>query len=213
MYEFPRLLSRVHSHVNVMGYEVLSVLVIGAIIGFFHLNFGLILGFLNELHHGFAHAFFAKISWIVLEAGIIMAVLASMNIIANPLSWVGIAVAVAGIVMLGLGEGVRGFIEIPALFSTMLSYMRLGAVGLASVGLAVVVNEKLAAPFFHKGGLFILVGIVIMLFGHGINLLLGIIGPFLHGIRLHYVEFFSKFYQGGGEEYQPFAPKVEGDGK
>jgi len=106
--------------------------------------------------------------------------------------------------MLGKGEGIQGIVELPSLFSNMLSYMRLGAVGLASVGLAVVVNEELAMPFIEKGGVFILIGILIMLLGHGINILLGVIGPFLHGVRLHYVEFFSKFFQGGGKEYTPF---------
>ena len=208
--DFPRLLNRAHGQINVMGFEILSVLVIGAIVGFLHLNFGLLVGFINEFRsHGFKHALEAKLSWIILEIGIILAVLSLINILVPVLLWVGIGLAVLGIVLLGIGEGIQGLVEIPALFSNVLSYMRLGAVGLASVGLAVVVNEKLAMPFIEKGGFFIAVGIVIMLMGHIINLLLGIIGPFLHSIRLHYVEFFSKFYHGGGEEYKPFAKQME----
>ena len=202
--DFPRVLMRTHDHINVLGYEVLSVLVIGAIVGFFHLNFGFIIGFLNELKsHGFAHAFMAKLSWIVLEFGLIGIVLGVLGIV-PALMWIGVVVAVLGVGLLWKGEGIQGVVEIPALFSNTLSYMRLGAVGLASVGLAVVVNEKLALPFFDKGGVFIFVGILIMLLGHGINILLGVIGPFLHGVRLHYVELFSKFFHGGGEEYKPF---------
>ena len=207
IYEFPRLLNRAHSSTNVFGYEVLTILVIGAIIGFFHLNLGYLMGFFNELHHhGFKHAFLAKISWIIIQLGVILAVL-PMAGMAGGLTWVGLAVAIIGIICLGIGEGVQGIVELPAIFSNILSYMRLGAVGLASVGLAVVVNEELAMPFIRKGGIFIFIGIFIMVVGHGINLLLGVLGPFLHGVRLHYVECFSKFFKGGGVEYSPFAKK------
>jgi len=78
---------------------------------------------------------------------------------------------------------------------------------LGSVGLAVVINEELAGPFLQKGGAYIALGILIMFIGHGINLLLGVIGPFLHGVRLHYVELFSKFFHGGGIEFKPFGGK------
>lgn len=208
IWEFPHLLSRAHSHVTIFGFEVLTILVIGALIGFIHLNAGLILGFINEWHHhGLKHAFFAKMSWLILQAGIILSVVAGITSLGTGVLWMGIAIAVAGVIFLGLGEGIQGIVELPSLFSNMLSYMRLGAVGLASVGLAVVVNEELALPLMEKGGIFILIGIIVMLLGHGINLLLGIIGPFLHGVRLHYVEFFSKFFQGGGLPFEPFAKK------
>lgn len=195
--DFPRILNRVHGHINVLGYEILSVLVIGAIVGFVHVNLAFLVGFYNELKsHGLWHAVAAKLSWLILEAGIILALFINVPI--------GIVLSLIGFTLLAVGEGVQGLVEIPALASNMLSYMRLGAVGLASVGLAVVVNENLAMPFIEKGGIFIVIGILVMFIGHTINMMLGVIGPFLHGIRLHYVEFFSKFFQGGGVEYEPF---------
>lgn len=209
VYDFPRLLQRTHGHMNVFGYEILSVLVIGAIIGFIHLNIGFIVGFINEYHaHGLKHAILAKLSWLIVQAGLIMVLLSATGIWALS-SFIGTAIAIIGAIMLIVGEGIQGAIELPALFSNMLSYMRLGAVGLASVGLAVVVNENLALPLFQKGGIFILIGILVMIMGHAINILLGVIGPFLHGVRLHYVEFFSKFFKGGGELYQPFAKRKQ----
>jgi V/A-type H+-transporting ATPase subunit I len=39
---------------------------------------------------------------------------------------------------------------------------------------------------------------------HALNLALGALSPTIHSLRLHYVEFFRKFYTGGGQGYQPF---------
>jgi V/A-type H+-transporting ATPase subunit I len=52
----------------------------------------------------------------------------------------------------------------------------------------------------------IVVGIIILTVVHFINMLLGILSPFMHPLRLHYVEMFTKFYSahGGGVEYAPF---------
>jgi V/A-type H+-transporting ATPase subunit I len=50
-------------------------------------------------------------------------------------------------------------------------------------------------------------GVVVFLAGHVLNTVLGIIGASLHSVRLHYVEFFTKFYKGGGKKYNPFGLK------
>ena len=207
IFPFPHLLSRMESKVTVFGYELFTVLFLGVIIGVIHLNFGLLIGFYNVLHaHGLKHAVLEKLSWFILEGGVVLMVLSFTGTV--PLHWsVGLAIFFAAAVMIAIGEGIKGIIEIPALFSNMLSYMRLGAVGLAGVALAVVINENLAQPFFEKGGIFIVFGLVIMAVGHTINICLCIIGPFLHGVRLHYVEFFSKFFHGGGFDYVPFGYK------
>ncbi len=204
IYSFPRLLNRLHSHVTVLGNTLPTILVLGALLGFLHVNLGIFLGFINEVvFHGFKHAFLAKISWYILEFGVALAAFAGMGMV--PLHWgVGLAIILLAAVLLFIGEGVQGLVELPALFTNILSYLRLGAVALASVGLAVVVNEELAMPFLEKGGIFIFVGLFILCVGHAINMALGVIGPFLHALRLHYVEFFSKFYKGGGIPFIAF---------
>ena len=207
IYDFPRLLSRVHSHMNVFGMELLSVLVIGALLGIVHINFALGIGIYNTWRaHGLKHAILEKASWIVLEIGAVVMILGFMQVGFQP--WVGACLMLLSVVMLYKGEGIKGLIELPSIISNILSYMRLGAVGLASVGLAVVINENLTMPFIEKGGIFIVLGILIFVVGHVINIALGIIGPFLHSLRLHYVEFFGKFYYGGGFPYVPFGKKV-----
>lgn len=193
----PHLISRVHS--------VNEMLMITAAMGVVHINFGFIVGFFNKLHHGFMHALLEKGSWIVLEIGIAI-IAASMLGYASINPYIGYAVSLIAIIMLFKGEGIRGIVEIPTLLSNSLSYARIMAVGLASASLAIVVNE-ISFELFHAGGASILLGVFVLLVGHAINLALGILGPFLHSLRLHYVEFFTKFFEGGGKRYQPFGGK------
>jgi V/A-type H+-transporting ATPase subunit I len=84
----------------------------------------------------------------------------------------------------------------------ILSYARLMAIGMASVILAIVANE-LAGAF----GIAV-IGIIVAILLHTLNVVLGIFSPSIHAIRLHLVEFFSKFYEGGGIAYKPFARGV-----
>ena len=117
--------------------------------------------------------------------------------------YIGLGVVLVGLLMLLKGHGIYGIIEVPSLASNILSYARLFALGLASVALALIINE-FAAAFFAKGGVMIVPAILILIAGHAMNIALGIIGGFLQSLRLHYVEFFTKFYKGGGKRYNPF---------
>jgi V/A-type H+-transporting ATPase subunit I len=51
-------------------------------------------------------------------------------------------------------------------------------------------------------------GILLLTLGHSFNMFLGNFESFLHSLRLHYVEFFTKFYTGNGREFEAFGSKV-----
>ena len=200
-HEIPYLIHRTH--------DIQTMLVISVLIGVLHIVIGLLIGFYNELHHhGLLKAINAKLGWIVLlaGAGILLNELAFKAIMIPNAMVIGGALASLSIVMLFLGEGVRGMVELPGIFGNILSYARLMALGVASAGLAAVIND-ISMPMFRGGIIGIIAGTIILLLGHLINFVLGLIGPFLHSLRLQYVEFFTKFYEGGGTRYVPFGTK------
>jgi V/A-type H+/Na+-transporting ATPase subunit I len=113
-----------------------------------------------------------------------------------------IAGMIVGIVLLGASLGwlgiLMGPIEFIGLVGNVLSYLRIAAIGLASVYLAKVANDVAGIA----GNL--IVGIILAVLIHSLNLVLGAFSPTIHSLRLHYVEFFRKFYEGGGRPYRPY---------
>lgn len=169
---------------------------IAAVFGVIHVNLGLLLGMYNEYNrHGVKAALLEKGGWLLLEAAAITWYLTS--------AMYGLPVLAAAVTVLYLGEGVEGVVEIPSLLSNILSYLRVFGVAVAAVSLALVVNG-IAQPLFAKGGIGILFGVLALLLGHTFNTFIKIMEGFLQGIRLHYVELFTKFFHGGGTAYNPF---------
>lgn len=112
-----------------------------------------------------------------------------------------IAVVVVGMVLLIAAGGLMGLLmgplEMMGTVGNVLSYLRIAAIGLASVYLARVANDLgFAAPVW--------IGLIVAALFHALNLVLGVFSPTIQALRLHYVEFFGKFYEGGGKAFHPF---------
>lgn len=110
-------------------------------------------------------------------------------------------------VLLRLLDGAGSLTAISKLFGDVMSYLRLFALGLASASLAITFNQ-LAAQVSRSGiALGVPIALLILVLGHGINLLLAIISGFVHGLRLNFIEFFNWGLSGEGVPFRPFIKK------
>jgi V/A-type H+-transporting ATPase subunit I len=105
-------------------------------------------------------------------------------------------------------EGLMGLTNISKAFGDSLSYLRLFALGLASAQLAVTFND-LAAGAMEISGVGILLGSLIFLVGHALNLALGVVGGVVHGLRLNCIEFFSWSLTDEGYPFRAFCKKAD----
>ena len=187
-------------------------------IGVIHCSVGSILGILTELNYGEKkHAYFERLPVMLFQVFFAIALL-GLVMGQMIMVYLGVIVVVVSVAMMVMGpEGAMGLAHVPSYVSNLISYLRLLAIGLASVGLAYAANQLafyVIMPMLSGGATnsaeftipAIIVGILILVVVHFINFLLGILSPFMHPLRLHYVEMFTKFYSahGGGVEYSPF---------
>ncbi|MFV1967459.1 MAG: hypothetical protein ACC628_18675 [Pirellulaceae bacterium] len=103
-------------------------------------------------------------------------------------------------------DGFQGLTGISGLFGDVLSYLRLFALGLSSAKLAETFNS-LARDAWDDAGFGVIAAIGILLLGHTLNLLLGIMSGVVHGLRLNCIEFFKWSLPGEGYLFTTFAKK------
>lgn len=107
-----------------------------------------------------------------------------------------------------LGKGFYGLYNmLSGYLGDVLSYSRLLALGLATGVIAQVMNMIGTIP--ENKVLKLIVFVIVAIFGHIANLAINIIGAYVHTTRLQYVEFYSKFYEGGGTEFKPLSLKTQ----
>lgn len=104
-------------------------------------------------------------------------------------------------------KGLIGLTRITGMFGDVLSYLRLFALGLASASLASVFND-LAKQIYHEmSGFKIVLAVLILLIGHGINFALSLMSGFIHGLRLNFIEFFNWGLPEEGTPFKAFSKK------
>jgi V/A-type H+-transporting ATPase subunit I len=196
---------------NVLGYDwalwfyrpegLVPLLVFALALGATHVGLGLVLGVWQgwqERHRGEVVERFGTLLAIVGVfgfAGLAVGMLPAGAVTPS------VAAVVIGLVLMIVAQGTMGLLmgplELIGALSNILSYLRIAAVGLASAYLAIVANGFAAVgPVWF--------GVVIAAFFHALNLALAGFSPMIQAMRLHYVEFFSKFYEGGGRAFKPF---------
>jgi V/A-type H+-transporting ATPase subunit I len=110
-----------------------------------------------------------------------------------------LAGAVIGIVVM---HGPLGLLGISGLMGDMISFSRLFALSLSTAGIALAVNllANLVSEVPFVG---LILAFLIFLMGHTFGFVMNSIGSFVHSLRLQFVEFFGRFYEGGGDKFTP----------
>ena len=175
---------------------ILPFLILTVSLGAVHTLLGLILGVFAARGHP-RHALGRGLS-AGMMVGIVVAILAVVRVLPHGFLTPAVVAVLVAFPVLILAEGVVAPIELLSALGNVLSYARIMALGVASVMLAVVANQMVGA----MGS--VAVGITFALLFHLVNFAIALFSPTIHALRLHYVEFFGKFYSAGGVQYRPF---------
>ncbi len=189
-------------------HKPLIILSMTLLIGLTHLNLGILLGAYQNYRRGRVKDLaLDQVAWVVLQFGggaLIGSMLLDLWTLPSWLYYLAVAFTVVGLVALFVNNGPMGFFELTGYIGDWLSYARLLALGLATAGMAMAFNivaELLPSLVPYVG---VVLAPVILVVAHLINLLLQALGAGVHALRLQYVEFFGRFYDGGGRRYTPF---------
>lgn len=175
---------------------LIPFLALALALGVVHVTLGLILGAISAFRDEPRQALGRGLSAVMVLL-VTVALLAAVQVLPRGFFTPAVVTLLVAFPVLVFLEGVLAPVELISTLGNVLSYARIMALGTASVVMAVVANRLVGA----LGG--VLVGALFGLLFHLVNFALGIFGPTIHGLRLHYVEFFDKFYSPGGERYRP----------
>ncbi len=223
---FPRFLNApnlaLSEPIQAVYLDTMTFIVVSLMVGLIHVNIGhllmLIRGFKEKQKHlvlGRAGLFvlqIAGIPWIMhfIGSDILMLAESTYSILLYTMFGGMVLIVIASVMEKGpfLGS-IFWIFDITGILGDVMSYARLAGVGLATYYLAYCFNmmSTLIANMIPAGILRIVLGtliaLFILLFGHTLNLVLSSITCFVHSLRLCFVEFLFKFYEGGGRTYSP----------
>ena len=166
-------------------------------VGVVHVILGLFLGFITTLKRRMKKEALYRFLNLIIVICILLLVAALFDIFPALLTRPVIITILVLTPLLLFTGGLLAPLELLKSIGNIISYARIMAIGLTSVLLAFVAN-RLAGMTGN-----IVIGITVAVLLHTLNIILGVFSPAIHSIRLHYVEFFTKFIEPGGRKFEP----------
>ncbi len=182
----------------------IALLLVALGMGLVHINTGILLGVLNGVHKRDRDLFLDSVSKIFIQAGLVLVVGMVLGVFP---SWAGLAggACLGASIAIEGRKGIAGVLSMPGFVGSWISYSRLMALSVATAWLGTVVN--MFAGFASSVSL--VVAGVFLGVGHGFLVVVNGLSAFVHSLRLHYVEFFQRFYSGSGRPFSPLSLKRE----
>ena len=177
--------------------DFLKTLFFALAIGVVHIFLGIGLGLFIAIRRRSRHEIIGKSTGLVLVTAFLVLMAGVLGWFPKEAIFIGLAVFLLSLPLLILGGGPAATMELHNLMN-ILSYLRIMGIGIASAALAFAAN-KLGSLIEN-----VVLGTLVAVLLHAINLGFGIFSPTIQSLRLHYVEFFENFFQGGGRKYTPF---------
>ncbi len=156
----------------------------------------------------------------IFDQGLWYMLLIGLVLMLTPVSAVGSYMAIAGAVGLVLTQGrsqksiiskfttgLLSLYNVSAYLSDVLSYSRLFALGLATAVIGMVFNQL--GAMLGASWITLIIAIPILVAGHVFNIAVSALGAYVHSSRLQYIEFFGKFFEGGGRAFRPLGIKTK----
>ncbi len=199
--DLPQRLFHLHPLVLDREKSVFAALAAAVGLGVVQIVLGLILGAITSARHDRKHALGSGVSAAMVLL-VVAALLAAFKILPSALFTPSVIALLCAFPVLIFAEGIIAPVEMLATLGNVLSYARIMALGTASVMLAIVANQMVGAVGSTA------VGLLFALLFHLVNFAIGVFSPAIHTLRLHYVEFFGKFYKPGGRRFQPFGHRA-----
>lgn len=196
--------------------DITEILIISVIFGYIQIFFALILKFyvLWAKKEQKFKAVFQAGSWMLFLFSVGLLALGFMVLPETSLGTIGsigLVISLIAVVIGGstegetfvgkIGTGLYSLMDLTNYMSDLVSYTRLMALGVAGGSIAAAFN--LIISYFPTAARFT-VGAVLFVLLHAINIFLSYLSAYVHGIRLQYLEFFGKFFTGGGRAFKPF---------
>ncbi len=184
------------------GATVESLFVFAVALGAAHVLLGMVLGIWQALRVKVRGELSERLGKFIALIAIFWLAAVLAGTLPRDLTTPGIVALIIGMVLLSIPMGWLGGILAPletlGIVSNVLSYLRLGAIGLSSFYLAEVANQ------LYGVATNVALGTIVACLLHALNLAIGIVSATIASLRLHYVEFFTKFLESGGVPFRPF---------